>query len=157
MQSEKPSASPFDSERTKAEREQFDQLCFYTLGHGDPAFIHQHVVDAFAAQNAAADSKPIAVAFALFGLYLHLERVYTGREVQRAHMTLAQRHKQWPRFHPPRDRGTMTVADVLAAPPGAERDRAIDAWCASVWATWQHAREQVIELLTIHLPEHLSR
>ena len=55
--------------RPKQEQEQFDQLCFYTLAKQDGPFIHQHVVDAFAAQHADQDSKPIGVAFALIGLY----------------------------------------------------------------------------------------
>ena len=45
-----------------------DELSAYTLTHGDPDFIHQHVVDAFAAQHAAAKSSAIGVAFALIGL-----------------------------------------------------------------------------------------
>ena len=49
----------------------------YTLAHPDAAFIHQHIVDAFTAQTANRDSKPIAVAFALIGLGLYLEKNYT--------------------------------------------------------------------------------
>ena len=30
----------------------YHELCCYTLSHGHPSFIHQHVVDAFAAQDA---------------------------------------------------------------------------------------------------------
>ena len=37
----------------------YEELCYYTLAHGDPAFIHQHVVDAFAAQTADENIKPI--------------------------------------------------------------------------------------------------
>ncbi len=47
-----------------------DELCCYTLSLRDAAFIHQHAVDAIAAQNADAQTKPIAIAFALVGLYL---------------------------------------------------------------------------------------
>ena len=38
----------------------------------------QHVVDAYAAQTARASTKPITLAFALVGLYLHLEKNQTG-------------------------------------------------------------------------------
>ena len=48
----------------------YHELCYYTLTLGDPAFIHQHVVDAFAAQQADEQTKPIKVTFALVGLYL---------------------------------------------------------------------------------------
>src|SRR5437762_13393080 len=55
----------------------FHELCYYTLSHNDRSFIHQVVVDAYAAQTADETSKPIGVAFALLGLYLHHERGYT--------------------------------------------------------------------------------
>jgi hypothetical protein len=129
------------------EQEKFHELCFYTLAHRDPKFIHQHVVDAFAAQRADPDDKPIKVAFALIGLYLHLEQGYSGRQVQLAHMRLAKHRKQWPAFTPPSQRGAVTVADVLVAPPGCERDDAIERWCASVWEAWQGVRDAVCELL----------
>ena len=32
-----------------SEEELFHELSFYTLAHPDPAFIHQHIVDAYAA------------------------------------------------------------------------------------------------------------
>ena len=124
-----------------------NELAAYTLAHGDPAFIHQHVVDAFAAQHATEDSKPIGVAFALIGLYLHLERGRTGREIQRAHMRLGRRRRQWPAFEPPPTRGEITIHDVLAAAPGPERDHAIDDWCASVWQAWSGSHERVAALL----------
>src|SRR5512141_1801944 len=100
--------------RPKAEQEQFEELCFYTLAQRDARFIHQHVVDAFAAQHADQHTKPITVAFALAGLYLHLEKRYSGRQVQLAHMQMANKRKQWPRFALPGTTGEVTVADVLA-------------------------------------------
>jgi hypothetical protein len=125
----------------------YHELCYYTLAHPDPAFIHQHVVDAFAAQHAAAESKPIAVAFALIGLYLHLERNFSGREVQDMHVRLAHRRRAWPCFELPRHRGELTVHDVVAAPPGADRDVMIRNWCGSVWDEWKQEREAIITLL----------
>jgi hypothetical protein len=47
----------------------------------------------------------------------------------------------------PEDRGRITVLDVLAAPPGAERDFAIDDWCRSVWQAFGGNRETIIDLL----------
>jgi hypothetical protein len=131
-----------------AERATLDELSAYTLTHGDPSFIHQHVVDAFAAQHATPQSKPIGVAFGLIGLYLHLERGYTGRDVQRAHMRLARKRRQWPVFDPPAERGVLTAVDVMESPPGPERDRAIEAWCASVWEAWRDSHDRVAALLT---------
>lgn len=125
----------------------YNALCCYTLAHGDPAFIHQHVVDAFAAQHADERSKPIGVAFALIGLYLHVIRGFSGREVQRAHMTLAKRKRTWPAFALSRERGDVTVADVMSKAAGPERDAAIDEWCASVWSAYRDSHQTVVELL----------
>ena len=129
-------------------REQaYQELCFYTLAHDDPAFVHQHVVDAYAAQSADVHAKPIKLAFALIGLYLHLECGFTGKEVQHAHMRLAAQRKDWPTFPLPQDRGTLSAIDVLAHPPGIARDAAIEAWCACVWHIYRHSHTAVAALL----------
>lgn len=128
-------------------RDAYDELCYYTLAHGKPEFIHQYIVDAFAAQTADEQTKPIKLTFALIGLYLHVEKQVSGREVQLVHMRLARKKRSWPSFALPHDRGAMTAADVLAAPPGPERDRAIDRWCASVWNAFRGNRETVAALL----------
>ena len=70
----------------KSEQEIFYELSCYTQTHPDPSFIHQHVVDAFAAQCAYENTKPITLSFALIGLYLHIEKGYSGKEAQRAHI-----------------------------------------------------------------------
>ncbi len=133
-----------------AEAEDYDALRCYTLAHADPAFIHQHVVDAFAAQHADEATKPIALTFALVGLYLCVERHFSGRQVQRVHMDLARRKQPWPKFALPTGRGDIGVAQVMTAPEGPARDAAIHAWCASVWGTFDHARQTVIDLLGRH-------
>jgi hypothetical protein len=60
--------------------------------------MHQHVVDAYAAQHASGTTRNITVAFDLIGLYLALEKGYTGKEVQNAHMQIAKIRKDWPRL-----------------------------------------------------------
>lgn len=134
------------------ERESFDELCAYTITHGDPAFIHQHVVDAFAAQTANESTAPIKLTFALVGLYLRVEGHFTGREVQHAHMRIARRKRVWPSFVLPRDRGSITAADVLAQAAGATRDDAIHSWCVAVWEVFRASKPAVEELLS-HYPE----
>jgi hypothetical protein len=129
------------------EREAYDEISAYTLSHGSPEFLHQHVVDAFAAQCATAETRAIAVAFALVGLCLQLEHGFTGRQVQRAHMTLAGRSRSWPVFALPADRGAMTALDVFAAAPGEARDAAIRAWCGSVWTAYADQAPAVRALL----------
>jgi len=131
------------------EEEAYHALCAYSLEHGrtDPSFIHQHVVDAYAAQHAGAGSKPIGVAFALMGLCLHVERGFTGKQVQQAHMRLGRPKRAWPSFPMPLQRGSMTCLDVLAQPPGPGRDRAISAWCRSVWDSFAEAQPMVRALV----------
>ena len=135
---------------TRTEQDALDALAAYTLTHGDIAFIHQHVVDASAAQHATTDTKPIAIAFALIGLYLHVERGLSGRQVQRAHIMLAKRSRLWPTFPLPEHRGTVTALDVMAAPAGPERDHAIDAWCESVWDAYREVAPAVVMLAREH-------
>jgi hypothetical protein len=131
-------------------KEAYDELCGYTLAHGHPSFIHQHVVDAFAAQAADEHTKPIALTFALVGLFLHVEKQFTGRQVQRAHMKLAREKHPWPPLSLPRERGAMTAADVLAAPAGPERDVAIHAWTNAVWEAFGENRQTIADLLRAH-------
>src|ERR1041384_5050456 len=92
-------------------RELYDQVAFYTLAHAqtDPFFIHQLVVDTYGAQHFNADSKPIAVAFALVGLYLFVEKGYTGRQVQLVHVELAREKRDYPAFVLPKLRGRITA------------------------------------------------
>jgi hypothetical protein len=135
---------------TPPERDAYDDLQCYTLSLSDPDFVHQHVVDAWAAQHADERTKPISLAFALVGLHLHLEKGLSGRQVQRVHMALAPRTKDWPSFSLPQNRGVVTAGHVMKAPPGDERDRAIDAWCASVWAAFEGSHDAVAELLGRH-------
>jgi hypothetical protein len=132
---------------TMTPQDAYNELCYYTLAHRDPAFIHQHVVDAYAAQHADAETKPIKLTFALVGLYLQIEKGLSGRQVQRVHMELAQRKQQWPMLLLPKERGTMTAADVMAVQAGPERDRAIHAWCALVWSAFHECRPTIVHWL----------
>lgn len=129
------------------EQQAYEELQCYTLEHGDPAFLHQHVVDAWAAQHADERTKPIGLTFALIGLYLHVEKGLSGRQVQRMHMALARRGRDWPSFALPAQRGSITARQVMAAPPGPERDQAIDAWCESVWEAFGETHREVAALL----------
>jgi hypothetical protein len=133
-----------------SEQQAYDELQCYTLARGDQAFIHQHAVDAWAAQHADERTKPIALTFALVGLYLHLERGFTGRQVQRVHMLLARQKRSWPSFVLPRERGAITASQVIAVPAGPQRDQAIDAWCASVWDAFCDSQRAVAALLERH-------
>jgi hypothetical protein len=80
------------------------------------------------------------------GLYLHVERGFTGKEVQFAHMKLGRTKQAWPVFALPEFRGTVTATTVLAARLD-DRDRSIHAWCKSIWREFAHARPAIEQLL----------
>jgi hypothetical protein len=128
-----------------AMREGYDEVYAYAMGRG--GFILQHVVDAYAAQTASDGSKPMGVIFALVGLYLRVEKQFSGGQVQKIHMRMAAQKRQWPAITLPRDRGRMTAADVLAVPEGRERDHAVDEWCRSVWTAFRDSRQTILDLL----------
>ncbi len=134
-------------------QEKFYELSYYTLAHPDPAFIHQHIVDAFIAQTADQDTKLIGIAFSLIGLCLYLEKNYTGKQVQLAHMALGRRKREWPRFDLPESRGDITVTDVLSEPDGPKRDAKIREWCASVWQAYSESHQKVRGLLSTYLQD----
>ena len=134
------------SDPNPSDQDLYDQLAFYTLELRDPEFIHQHIVDAYAVQHAGPGSKPIAIVFGLIGLYLYLEKNFTGRQVQRAHMQLAWRRRPWVAPPIPPQRATVGVADVLAAPPGPPRHAMIRRWCEAVWQDWQDSRPQIVAM-----------
>lgn len=148
---------PDSAEPDLLERAAYDELQSYTLARGDREFIHQHVVDAWAAQHADERTKPIALTFALVGLYLHVEKGYSGREVQRAHMVMARRKRDWPSFPLPRGRGSVTARIVMAKQAGPTRDCAVDEWCASVWEAFGESRKAVAEITERDLEEFRVR
>ena len=132
-------------------QELFDELSFYTLAHGDPAFIHENSADAYRAQHVDETTKPMTAVFAVMGLYLYLEKNFTGREVQLAHMRMARQRRKWPMLALPDRTARITVADVVAAEPGPIRDAMIRDWCAAVWETWQGSRAQIASLAKTEL------
>ena len=123
------------------------------MSHGGAEFIHQHVVDAYGAQYPERTKSNVRLAFSLIGLYLAIEKNFTGRQVQLAHMQLGRIRRIWPWFDPPPVGARITIADVARADAGPSRDQAIMQWAAAVWASWNHAhqwtRETCAELLGV--------
>lgn len=126
-------------------RDTYDELYVYAMER--PGFILQHVVDATAVQTANSDTKPIRLVFGLIGLYLRVEKQFSGHQVQQVHMILGRKKRAWPTLNLPPDRGSVSAADVLAASPGPERDAAIDYWCQSLWTACSAHRGVLIDLL----------
>jgi hypothetical protein len=112
-----------------------DLLC-YTVAKQDKEFIHQHAVDAYAAQHAGGTTRNITVAFGLTGRYLALEKGYTGKQVQQAHMRIVKIRKDLPWLEPPQVPGAITVLDVLEVSDGVEKAAMIRQWMAAVWESW---------------------
>lgn len=117
------------------------ELSAYTLAHTNPAFLHQHLVDAYGVQHTCGTAPKIRTAFGLIGLYLAFERGCTGREVQRAHMDLGRMKREWPGFEPPQDLALLNVRDVMLAPSGVGRDEMLLKWALSVWTSWSRAHD----------------
>jgi Family of unknown function (DUF5946) len=139
-------------EPENSDQDLYDQLASYTLELRDPEFIHQHIVDVYAVQHSGPGTKPIAIVFGLIGLYLYVEKNFTGRQVQRAHMQLAKHRKKWTAPPIPSERlVTIDLADVLAAPPGFARNELIRRWCEAVWHDWQASRPQIAALAQTEL------
>ena len=61
----------------------------------DPEFIHQHAATR-TQRSMRGPTRSITVTFGLIGLYLALDKGYTGRQVQLAHMRIAKARKNWP-------------------------------------------------------------
>ena len=123
----------------------YEQLLYYTLSKRDAYFIHQLVVDTYAAQHSTDSAPKIRTAFALIGLYLVNEQGFNGRQVQLTHMRLPK--FQWPSFKAPADTGKITIKDVINSPPGDERDNMIKIWSNSVWQSWNNYHQWIINTL----------
>lgn len=129
----------------------FGELTADTISRNDPEFVHQHCVDAYGAQHPGGTTKHITTVFSLVGLYLSVERGYTGREVQQAHTTLGELERSWPELPPPRTTGSVTVEEVVNAPSRDERDRALERWTESVWRAWEGSHDRIRELCSDEL------
>ena len=125
--------------------ELYNQLAFYTLSHKGNDFIHQHVVDAYTLQTANEKTKPIAIIYALAGIYLHVEKNYTGKEVQQAHIIMSKNSKQFPKITLPENRGEITISEIIKIDDPKEKDVAIHKWCESIWQAFSSQHKVIIE------------
>ena len=135
----------------QTDQDLYNELSYYTLSHRDPSFIHQHIVDVYTAQTADAHTKPIAITFALAGLYLYLEKHFTGKQVQQMHMKMAKKKREWLKSDLPKERGEITVKDVLFVQPGSSRDEMIRKWCVSVWQAYKSSHGKVADTIFEYL------
>ena len=105
----------------------------------------QTCVDAYAAQHVGPKMKPITICFALNGLFLVVERRWSGIATREAHAYLADTvpRRAWPRFTPPDDVGSLTVLDVALVSDPEDQAVAIEKWGTSVWEAWSHVHVEV--------------
>ncbi|MCL5947252.1 MAG: DUF5946 family protein [Chloroflexi bacterium] len=124
----------------------FRELTFYTLSKQDTDFLHQHAIEAYAAQHYGREMKSITITFALIGLYFAVDHHYSGRQVQRVHMLLGRQKHQWEAHNLPlypSSSYSLTAGDVLQEQPGEHRDAVLRAWMGAVWQCWKDQHDWV--------------
>jgi hypothetical protein len=124
--------------------ELYGELYSYTLTEATYEFIHQHVVDAYAAQHSGGITKNIATIYALIGLCLMIDHGLTGKQVQKVHMRMPKR--KWEKLDAPTDYKWMTIRDVLEAKNSSERRVLIRQWAISVWDSWGQYHDYIQNL-----------
>jgi hypothetical protein len=130
---------------------QYNELAFYTLALQDDFFIHQLVVDAYTAQTATAETKPIRLIFALVGLYVVVEKNFTGKQAQQLHTKMSNNKIEWPSIELPMYKGDITIDKVLELNPDDERNKMIVKWCDSVWEAYQTQRGIIVGVADYYL------
>ncbi len=148
-----------DSEETKLDdrynasyacKQLYNKISAYTVSLQDKDFLHQLVVDTYAAQHVGAKMKSIMITFALIGLYLTFEHNYTGKQVQKAHMLLANQSKEWLSFILPKEKAPITVLSVIQSPDNMKQGM-IKKWGRAVWDIWQPEHETIAALVKKYL------
>ncbi|MCP9761741.1 DUF5946 family protein [Lacihabitans soyangensis] len=133
-------------------QEHYNELAFFTLNLHDDRFVHQYVVDAFTCQYADDNTKPISLTFALAGLYLFIEKGYSGREVQKFHTLMSKRKMAWPNFIVPSYQELhVDISSVIACNDQNERIELIEKWCAGVWEVNKENHDKVEDLVRNYL------
>jgi hypothetical protein len=132
------------------ENEKYNELAYYTLQLQDECFIHQYIVDAYTIQTADSNTKKISIIFALVGLYLYVEKGYTGKEVQRFHTWMSNNKINWPEVELPIKRGNVTVAMVVDK-DGDDRIKMMNTWCNDVWNALSSCHLEIEKIATYYL------
>jgi hypothetical protein len=123
------------------------EVAGYTAAHiGLLENWHQMCVDAYLCQHVGPGTKAISICFGLNGLYMMLERGFTGLQARAAHGYQAENFTAWPRFEPPPDVGPLTAVDVALAGSPEEHVDLVRRWGRQVWDAWSHAHEEIAAL-----------
>ena len=133
-------------------RDLYNELSYYSLTHPNKEFfIHKYIVDAYLAQHASKDIKPIKIALALVGLCLFVNYNYTGRQIQNAHIELTKVKKNWPVFVRPESKIDITISDILLTKTYSSRDELIKKWATSVWGIWKDQHAAIMQLAGLYI------
>jgi hypothetical protein len=113
---------------------------------------HQLTVDAYGAQHSGPPTSRIYVVYSLVGLYLALERGWSGADVRALHQRMGHPDASWPPFRRPLVTAVLTIADVAVAGArlGSVEGHAalVERWARSVWSSWADQHAVVIGLAT---------
>ena len=108
--------------------------------YGDPAYgkLHRLSVDTYAVQHPGSVSPQAiqSVAVHLSRLCIILEDGFSIEHANDVMLAIHKVERQFRWLEPPRARGEVTVAEVLAARTADEHLRQVDRWAKSVWAAW---------------------
>lgn len=137
-------------------QEYYNELAFFTLNLHDERFVHQYVVDAFTCQYANNNTKPISLTFALVGLYLYVEKGYSGRDVQKFHTLMSKNKIAWPNFTIPSYQTLLVdISSVIDSNDQNERIELIEKWCVGVWKANKENHDKLEDLVRHYL--HLKK
>ncbi len=120
----------------------YGRLSARTLALPRETFIHQTAIDCYEAQHPGLPGKPIAAVFGLVGLYLVVEKGYTGLEVQHVHMMLGNEKRPLPSLSIPDTRSAITVASIGEV-TDANLPVALTNWAHAIWDAWAGEQDKI--------------
>jgi hypothetical protein len=125
----------------------FHTLAGIHFDEADASFKHQIAIDCYGAQHIGGPSKPVTAVYALVGLCLHVERGFSGRQIQAAHMLLARTRSNWPTLSAPATHYRVTVDMVVAAGCASSRAQQLEAWAVCTWEAWRNEQQWVRNII----------
>jgi hypothetical protein len=76
-----------------------------------------------------------------------VEKGFSGRQIQKVHMFMAAKRREWPQLAPPPVPGAVSVRNVLQAESGEDRMAAVKNWNKSVWDSWVTERQRIVDVV----------
>jgi len=123
--------------------------------YGDPAYwrLHRMTVDAYAVQHPGSVSRQAiqSVAVHLCRLCIILEEGFSIEHANDAMLAIQKVGHQFRWLEPPRSRGEVTVADVLAATTADEHLGQVERWAKSCWASWAEHHATIRSWLPVEI------